>query len=112
LDHNPSGYEDGLSGKRDPDTLEHHPQENNEVSVLADQGENVVYGLQGLMILLTYQTVRVKESGLPLFIVLPLRGLLGNSYTGSWIFIQKCTPNGSPRPISGLSLNPTCWGSE
>jgi hypothetical protein len=51
LDHDPSGYKDGLSGKRNPDTLQHHPQEDDQVAVVANQGEDLVYGLQGLMIL-------------------------------------------------------------
>jgi hypothetical protein len=68
LDHDARGYEDGLSGKWNPYTLEHHPQEDDQVTVLAYQGENIVYGLQGLMILLTYQTVQAKGSRLPLSI--------------------------------------------
>ena len=60
LDHDPRGYEDSLSRERDTDTLQHHPNEDDQISVLADQRENVVYGLQSVMILLTYKTVQVK----------------------------------------------------
>ena len=62
MDHDTRGNKDGLSGERNPDALEHHPEEDDQVSVLADQGENVVYGLQDLPILSTQEPVRRKAS--------------------------------------------------
>ena len=53
LDDDAGGYEDSLSGERNPAALQQHPKEDNQVSVLSDQGENLVYGLQSLIILLT-----------------------------------------------------------
>ena len=42
MDHDAGGYENGLSRERDPYTLEHHSKEDKQVSVLSDQGENLV----------------------------------------------------------------------
>src|SRR5215210_3572223 len=66
LGHDAGGYEDGLSGDRNPGALQQHAEENDQVPVVADQGEDMVYGLQGLpILLLTRQTVRVKGAGCP-----------------------------------------------
>ena len=54
LDHCASGYEDGFSGEWYPAALQQHSKEDNQVSILSDQGEDLVYGRQGLMILLTH----------------------------------------------------------
>src|SRR5215213_9958653 len=79
LGHDAGGYEYGLSGDRDPGALQQHAEENDQVPVLADQGEDMVYGLQGLpILLLTRQTVRAKGGGLPLFTELPTKRVLGN----------------------------------
>jgi len=40
------GYEDGLTGEWDPDALQHHPEEDDQVPVLSDQREKLVCGLQ------------------------------------------------------------------
>jgi hypothetical protein len=53
LDHDPSGYEDGLPRERDPSALQHHAQEHDQVPILPDQREDLVYGLQASIILLT-----------------------------------------------------------
>jgi hypothetical protein len=35
------GNEDGFPGERDPDALEHHLEDENQVTVSLDQGEHV-----------------------------------------------------------------------
>ena len=44
LGHDTRGQEDGLSGQRHPRALEHHAEEDNQVPVLRDEGEDMVYG--------------------------------------------------------------------
>lgn len=41
-----SGYEDGLSGEWNPDALQHHAKEDDQVPVLTNQREDLVCGLQ------------------------------------------------------------------
>lgn len=41
-----SVYKDGLAGERNPDTLHHHPEEDDQVPALTDQREDLVYSLQ------------------------------------------------------------------
>src|SRR5215212_4097257 len=52
LDYDAGGYENGLSRERDPYTLQHHSKEDKQVSVLTNQGENLVYGGHVVVILL------------------------------------------------------------
>ena len=56
-----SGYEDGFSREGYPATLQQHPKEDNQVSVLSDKGEDVVYGRQGLIILLAPQAASIHR---------------------------------------------------
>src|SRR5215210_5909695 len=45
MDQETGGDEYGLARERYSDTLQHHPEENEQVPVLSDQREDLVHGL-------------------------------------------------------------------
>jgi hypothetical protein len=62
------GYQDGFPGQRDPDALQHYPEEDDQVPILLDQRRDLVHDLQGATILTFPERSALRELADPLLV--------------------------------------------